>query len=83
MSKKKKALEKIRNNPKTVSFRDLETILIRLGFRMRQSGSHCFFTRGDRRFGFPNRQPYILPVYVKHFLQLMDELEDDLDDEDE
>jgi hypothetical protein len=35
MTKKEKALARIRQNPKHVRFEELETILLRLGFKKR------------------------------------------------
>jgi hypothetical protein len=81
MSKAAKALAKIRNNPKVVRFDEIDRILISLGFKKRQKGSHAFYTLGTLRFGLPqpHATPHVLPVYVKQFLALMDELLDDDD----
>jgi hypothetical protein len=82
MSKIDKALERLRNNPKSVRFDDLDTLLLRLGFRKRQKGSHAFYTRGGLRIGVPHphNQPYVLPVYVKQVIALLDELDEDDED---
>ena len=78
MSKKDKLLARIRNNPKAVRFADIEAILLSLGFQKRKS-KHVVFTRGRFRLPIaePHPQPHVNPVYVKHFLALMDEIEDD------
>jgi hypothetical protein len=39
MSKKEKALAKLRQNPKHVRFEEIEKILLRLGFKKRQDGT--------------------------------------------
>jgi predicted RNA binding protein YcfA (HicA-like mRNA interferase family) len=44
MSKRKKLLERIRRNPKNVSFEDLRKLLEHYGFELRRSrGSHFSF----------------------------------------
>lgn len=84
MSKADKALVKIRNSPKAVRFEDIDAILKRFGFTKRQKGSHAFYKLGNLRFGMPepHSHTHVLPVYVKQFLALMDELsvEDDEND---
>ncbi len=80
MSKKDKLLAKIRKNPKSVRFEDLDAILARLGFQKRQKGSHATYTRQGLpplTIPHPHRQPFVVPVYVKQFLAVIDELEDD------
>jgi predicted RNA binding protein YcfA (HicA-like mRNA interferase family) len=79
MSKVKKALAKIRNNPRAVRFDDLERILLSLGFNKRQKGSHVFYVLGNLRLSIPEPHPskHVLPIYVKQFLALLDELPDD------
>ena len=77
MSRKEKAIEKLRQNPKNVRFEEIETILYRLGFEKRQSGtSHATFTLGEHRITIPKRKPFIKPFYVKLFLALLDEIEE-------
>jgi predicted RNA binding protein YcfA (HicA-like mRNA interferase family) len=44
MTKRQKRLERIRQNPKAVSFQDLRQLLEDYGFKMRRiSGSHYIF----------------------------------------
>ncbi|NJL54349.1 type II toxin-antitoxin system HicA family toxin [bacterium] len=89
MSKREKRLRKIRQNPKTVTFEELRTVLEDLGFEFeRSTGSHFHFRvvieGAQHRISIPFRRPYLLPVYVKRALQLMDELQvPDLPGEDE
>ncbi|MBE2200211.1 MAG: toxin HicA [Anaerolinea sp.] len=81
MSKKHKLLLRIRQNPKQVRFDELDNILYQLGFAKRQHGSHATYTKGGLRITIPYRQPFILPIYVKEFLALLDTLEDEIDTE--
>lgn len=81
MSKKDKALDRLRGNPKNVRFEEIDTILLRLGFEKRQRGtSHAVYTlKGKGRITIPFRQPFILPAYVKEVVKLIDELDDNVD----
>ena len=82
MSKKAKLLQKLRQNPKNVRFDDIDKLLLGLGFDKRQRGSsHIVYTiSGQPPLTIPYRKPFILPVYVKQVLELLDELlEDDID----
>lgn len=80
MGKLRKLLEKIRNNPKTVRFEELDKILISAGFTRRQSGkgsSHYLYKLGDKMLCVPFRQPHVLRVYVERAIELIgDALED-------
>jgi predicted RNA binding protein YcfA (HicA-like mRNA interferase family) len=84
MSKKEKALAKIRQNPKHVRFEELENILLHLGFTQRQSkGSHRTFTLGRHIIRVPVNKPFLKPVYVKLALRVLDEIDElnELDNE--
>jgi len=81
MSKKEKALVKIRQNPKHVRFDELETILLKLGFTKRQDGtSHAIFTLGTHIVNIPKRKPFVKPKYVELVLAALDEIKE-LDEE--
>jgi hypothetical protein len=76
-----KTIARWRNNPKGVRFEEVDRELLRAGFTKRQGGtSHAVYTNGAYRLTIPFRQPYILPVYVRQILQVLDEL-DELKDE--
>jgi predicted RNA binding protein YcfA (HicA-like mRNA interferase family) len=76
MVRKEKLLEKIRQNPKNVRFQDIDKLLLSLGFEKRQRGSHATYVlKGQGRITIPFRKPFILPVYVKEMLKLLDELD--------
>jgi predicted RNA binding protein YcfA (HicA-like mRNA interferase family) len=83
MSKKEKALAKLRSNPKHVRFQDLENILINLGFIIRQERtSHAVFTYpGFPPLTVPRRKPFLAPEYIKQALKLIDEIVLSEDDE--
>jgi hypothetical protein len=75
MSKSEKLLEKIRNNPKVVSFEDLDKVLRECGFACRQAGSgssHYVYTYGVERLTVPYKRPYLKAVYVKQALDILD-----------
>jgi predicted RNA binding protein YcfA (HicA-like mRNA interferase family) len=76
MVKKEKLIEKLRRNPKNVRFKDIDKLLLSLGFEKRQRGSHAtYILKGQGRITVPSRKPFILPVYVKEVLKLLDELD--------
>ena len=80
MTKKTKAIDKLRQNPKNVRFEKIESILVGLGFNMRQEGTnHVVFTYGRHRVTIPARPQQVLPVYVKQVIQIIDALEDEMD----
>lgn len=87
MSKRKKRLEKIRQNPRNVSFEDLRKLLEDYGFSLeRSSGSHHSFKVSINKeyvlFVVPYRRPIKL-VYVKEALKLIDEIDKQFAEEDE
>ena len=79
MSKRKKRLQRIKANPKNVSFDDLRTLLEDYGFVLeRSSGSHHSFKveiNGEYvLFVLPYRRP-VKPNYVKDAVKLIEEIE--------
>lgn len=77
MSKKDKVLARIRQNPKHVRFEELESILLRIGFKKRHDGtSHTTFTFGKHILTVPKRKPFVKRVYVELFLQALDEIKE-------
>ena len=91
MSKRKKLLERIRRNPRNVSFEDLITLLNYYGFDLiRSKGSHRSFKGLVGGQAFLLTVPYKRPlqaIYVKQALSLVErviaerELDEDEDDE--
>ncbi len=75
MGKKEKLIRKLRQNPKNVRFNDIDKLLLSLGFEKRQRGSHAtYILKGSGRITIPMRKPFILPVYVKEVLKLLEEI---------
>ena len=79
MTKREKLRNKIRNNPKSVRFSELEGLLLQFGFELvRIKGSHHFFerTRGSYRdiVVVPVHGNHVKPVYVKDVLEILDSL---------
>jgi predicted RNA binding protein YcfA (HicA-like mRNA interferase family) len=81
MSKFEKAIAKLHQNPQNVSFGEIDRILLRLGFEKRQKGSHAVYTReGSYPITIPFKKPFILPVYVKKVLQIIEEVQNEIDE---
>ena len=74
MSKREKRLRKIFRNPKTVSFKELDTVLRSFKFEVRQpksGSSHYIYTKGGIQISVPFKRPYVKEVYVKRVLELI------------
>jgi len=76
MTKREKRLERMRENPRTVRFEDMDTLLLSYGFSKRQRDSHAVYTLNQRRQTIPFRIPYLLPIYVKEVLAMLDAMID-------
>ena len=82
MTKRVKRLEAMRRNPKNVRPADMDLALLAAGFSARQEGtSHRVYVRGEQQITVPQRHPFLLPVYVKHALALLDAYDADDDEE--
>jgi len=80
VTKRQKRLERIRNNPKTVRFEDLDGLLIDFGFKRRQprsGSSHYIYVRDGLRLTIPMNRPYLREVYIKNVLKMLDEIENE------
>lgn len=78
MTKRQKRVQKLFQNPKTVSFKELDQILKSFGFDERQPGSgssHYIYIKGDTQISVPFRRPFVKEVYVKRVLELIGENE--------
>jgi virulence-associated protein VapD len=88
VSKSKKRFEKLKQNPKNVSFDDLRLVLEDFGFELKGIvGSHYTFSitiDGETQiFTVPFRRP-VKTIYVKKALELIEQIEAQEDeDEDE
>lgn len=77
ITKKEKLLNRIKNNPKTVKFEELDKILQGDGFERRQpSGGSSHYTYGlaDKILTVPCKKPYIKVIYVKMAIKLLEDL---------
>lgn len=82
MSKLEKLIERVKNNPKAVRFEELEKLLVKAGFKKRQSTrgtSHYVYTKNGNHITIPFRKPYILETYVKEALLLIGDYFDEDD----
>ena len=78
MSKRKKRLEKIRQNPNNVSLNDLRQVLEDYGFEYKQTvGSHHTFAYylGEKKkvFVVPFRRP-VKKEYINQAIRLIDQI---------
>lgn len=76
MSQLEKLWERIKNNPKTVRFEELNKLLVRAGFTKRQSGkgsSHFVYTKDDNLVVIPFKKPYIKSIYVERAITLIND----------
>ena len=77
MTKREKLLERFRKDDKNVRFDEMDGLLISLGFERKSSGSHFVYRLANNQITIPHRKPFILPVYVKNVLKVIDELLED------
>lgn len=76
MSKKEKRVKKIFQNPKNVSFSELDKVLKDVGFRVRQPGSgssHYIYYKEQLQITVPYKKPFVREVYVKRVLEIIGE----------
>lgn len=83
MTKKEKRLQKMRRNPRKVTFDELISVLEDYGFAIRQGKGSHYFARTeiqgrvwketvDKPHG---RRKYVNPIIVKRILQYLNELD--------
>ncbi|HLF74037.1 MAG TPA: hypothetical protein VI524_06820 [Anaerolineales bacterium] len=80
MSKREKLLEKIRNNPRTVRFEDVDSLPTQYGFLRRQprsGSSHYFCSYGSYNVTIARHKPYVHFKGVKEVLSILDEIHKD------
>ena len=77
MSQWEKLLERIRNNPTTVTFEELDKILVRSGYEKRQYGGgsshYTFRKKGKLPLTIPKKSPYVKEEYVKLVIEALGE----------
>jgi predicted RNA binding protein YcfA (HicA-like mRNA interferase family) len=73
--RKRKLLERLKNNPKGASFEDIRTVLLQEGFRLdRVTGSHHIFKGLGVTFVVPVHDKRVKSVYVKRVIELIEDL---------
>lgn len=81
MSKLKKLLQKIKNNPKQIRFEELDKILLHYGFTRRQpsgGSSHYVYFKANKVISIPFHQPHVKGFYVERAIELLEgEINDD------
>ena len=76
MSKLEKLLQRIKNNPKTVRFEEIEKILLRNDFNESQSGggsSHYIFKKGDTSVTIPRHGKFVKEIYIEQAIAALEE----------
>lgn len=76
MTKREKRIKKLFQNPKTVSFKELDSVLKDSGFITRQAhsgSSHYVYTKKEIQISVPFKRPHVKEVYVKRVLELLGE----------
>lgn len=84
MTKRDKLRQRIEQNPKAVTFEDLDQLLRDSGFQIRQpgsGGSHFYYKRGRISVSVPRRRPHLLPIYVKLALAAIDKADEEENNE--
>ena len=80
MAKPEKLLKKIRENPKAVSFDDLDKVLRGCGFVRRQprgGSSHDYYTCNQLSLSLRYKRLFVGTVYVKQALALIEQAIED------
>jgi hypothetical protein len=75
LSKLQKLLLRIKNNPKTVSFDNIDRLLRLAGFEVRQPGggsSHYFYRKNEKCISVPYKRPFVREHYVKRVIELLE-----------
>ena len=76
MSKLEKLLQRIKNNPKSVRFEELNKILLNAGYERSQprGGSSHYTYRKDSKepITIPHHKPYVREIYVQIVIRALD-----------
>lgn len=73
MTKQTKLFDKIKNNPNSATFAQIETLLLREGFTLdRVTGSHHVFVREEVTFVIPKHGKSVKTVYVKRVIEILE-----------
>jgi hypothetical protein len=75
MSRLLKFYRRIKNNPKAVSFEDIDKLLRFAGFEVRQprgGSSHYFYKKGEKYISVPYKRPFVREHYVNRVIELLE-----------
>lgn len=75
MGQLEKLLSKIKNNPKSVRFEELDKILRRAGFERRKprsGSSHVTYFKNGKILTIPMQKPFIKSIYVERAIELLE-----------
>ncbi len=76
LSKWEKLLQKIRNNPKTVTFEEIDKVLRSMGYMPNQprggSSHYTYRKKGCMPLTVPRKASYVKEAYVKVVIDLWD-----------
>ena len=72
--RKRKLLDRLKNNPNGATFDDIRTLLLREGFQLdRTTGSHHIFRKSGTIFVIPVHANRVKSVYVKRVIELVEQ----------
>jgi len=72
--RKRKLLDRLTNNPKGATFRDVRMLLIQHGFQLeRITGSHHIFSTADATIAIPVQANRVKSVYVRQVIKLLEQ----------
>ena len=80
MAQRDKLIDRVRSNPKSVRFEDLDALLLHLGFERRQPGSgssHYVYRHGAHVITIARHKPYVHSQAVRQVLRILDEIIED------
>ena len=63
---------RIKNNPKTVTFDEIDKILCQANFARRQprsGSSHYTYAKNGRILTVPKKKPYVTEIYIKQAIE--------------
>ena len=79
MTKRDKDLERLRQNPRSVRFEDLDKVLRRFGFEVsqpRSGSSHYVYKHGAYKLVVAKHEPFVHSKAVKAVIDILDEIAD-------
>ena len=72
--RKRKLLDRLKNNSTGVTFNHIRTVLLSEGFRLdRVTGSHHIFKKAGITFVIPVHKNRVKSIYVKRVIELVEE----------